>query len=179
VNALRLIPFAREHFATLAGWFADERDVVQWGGIDVSFPLDDAQLEPMLLRAEGERPARRCWMAVYDDTLVGHIQLAYDWRHGIGRIGRVAVAPDHRGRGLAVPMLEAVVDHAFSHPEIERVELNVYTFNTPALRTYERVGFVLEGIRRSSARVGEERWDTAMMGVLRADRLPAGRESRP
>nr|WP_313618177.1 GNAT family protein [Agrobacterium sp.] len=49
------------------------------------------------------------------------------------------------------------------------MELNVYTWNAPAIRTYAKVGFVPEGVRRSSVQVGDERWDTAIMGMLRAE----------
>ena len=60
-----------------------------------------------------------------------------------------------------------MIQEAFSTPGIERLELNVYMFNQPALRTYEALGFKLEGVRRASTRVGEQRWDTGIMGLLR------------
>jgi RimJ/RimL family protein N-acetyltransferase len=66
-------------------------------------------------------------------------------------------------------MLGQVVDRAFAFDGIERLELNVFSFNTPAIRAYERLGFVKEGVRRSSTRVGPERWDTVMMGLLRSE----------
>ena len=34
-----------------------------------------------------------------------------------------------------------MIQEAFSTPGIERLELNVYMFNQPALRTYEALGF--------------------------------------
>ena len=46
-------------------------------------------------------------------------------------------------------------------------------FNQPALRTYEALGFKLEGVRRASTRVGEQRWDTGIMGLLRREWQPA------
>ena len=47
LTRLALVPFTAAHFATLAGWFASEREVVQWGGSAVRFPLDDLQLQAM------------------------------------------------------------------------------------------------------------------------------------
>ena len=76
-------------------------------------------------------------MACRDDTPVGHAQLAYEWRDGNARLGRVAIAPDARGQGLARPMVALMIDEAFRAPGIERLELNVYMFNTPAIRTYQ------------------------------------------
>ncbi|WP_208948282.1 GNAT family N-acetyltransferase [Segnochrobactrum spirostomi] len=66
-----------------------------------------------------------------------------------------------------MPFLDAMIDLAFSMPHIERLELRVYTFNAPALRTYARLGFVPEGVWRSSIKVGAERWDTAIQSILR------------
>jgi RimJ/RimL family protein N-acetyltransferase len=66
-------------------------------------------------------------------------------------------------------MLRLVVRQAFAPAEIKRVELNVYAGNAPAIRSYERLGFKAEGVRRSSTIVGRERWDTAIMGLLREE----------
>ncbi|WP_196907710.1 hypothetical protein [Candidatus Symbiopectobacterium sp. 'North America'] len=41
-NKLHLIPFTEQHFSILIGWFFSEKDIVQWGGPDLSYPLDDA-----------------------------------------------------------------------------------------------------------------------------------------
>jgi RimJ/RimL family protein N-acetyltransferase len=108
-------------------------------------------------------------MAYRGDTAVGHAQLAYEWRDGNARLGRVAIAPAERGQGLARPMVTLMIEEAFRTPGIERLELNVYMFNTRAIRTYEALGFTMEGVRRSSTRAGDARWDTGMMGLLRTE----------
>ena len=66
----------------------------------------------------------------------------------------------------------------FAEPVVERLELNVYTFNAAAIRTYEALGFVREGIRRSLAKVGEERWDAAHYAMLRADHVDHIRQGK-
>lgn len=166
---LRLVPFAAKHFPILSGWFANQAEVVQWGGPLLSIPLTGEQLSPMVAEAEIVPPGRLCWMAEEDAALVGHAQLGFDWRNGNALLARVAIAPDARGRRLSRPMLHQVLHQAFARPEIERVELNVFTWNAPAIRTYAGLGFQTEGVRRSSARVDGERWDTAIMGLLRRE----------
>jgi RimJ/RimL family protein N-acetyltransferase len=170
---IELVPFEPVHFAALISWFPTEALAVQWAGPTVTAPLDETQLQAMLDEGQGDPPARLCWTArksdSHGDRIVGHAQLGFDWRNGIARLSRVAVAPEARGQGLASPMLAQVIARAFAFPEIERVELNVYPFNEPALRAYAGLGFVQEGLRRSSARVGSERWDTIHMGLLRSD----------
>jgi RimJ/RimL family protein N-acetyltransferase len=172
-SQLVLIPFMVDHFPTLMSWFASEREVVQWGGPGVCFPLDDEQLQAIVDESQTEPATRLCWMARRDRELIGHAQLALNWRNGNASIGRVAIAPERRGQRLARPMLELVLAEAFALDDVERVELGVYSWNAPAIATYKRLGFQVEGTRRSSTRVGNERWDSMMMSLLRAEYGPA------
>jgi RimJ/RimL family protein N-acetyltransferase len=66
-------------------------------------------------------------------------------------------------------MVERALRSALEFDEVHRVELNVYSWNAPAIKTYLKLGFKHEGTRRSSALVGNERWDTAIMGLLRRE----------
>jgi RimJ/RimL family protein N-acetyltransferase len=177
---ISLIAFSDAHIDALLGWFPTEADVVQWAGPTLDFPLDRRQFEAMLAESRTEPPSRLAWMATADDgRIVGHVQLAIDYRDGVGRLARVAIAPAERGHGYGVQMLERVIERGFSDPDMERIELNVYSFNTAALRTYEKLGFVREGMRRSSVRVGKERWDTVMMGLLRSEYPASGEKAAP
>jgi RimJ/RimL family protein N-acetyltransferase len=166
---LRLIPFSSDHFDTVANWFANEREAVQWAGPTVDYPLDAAQFQAMVDQGTTQPPTRLCYMAEREGDLVGHAQLGFDWRNGNARLGRVALSPAARGHRLAAPMLRLVLAEAFALDEIERVDLAVYTWNAPAIRTYERLGFTSEGVRRSSTRIGDQRWDSAEMGLLRIE----------
>ncbi|WP_137122927.1 GNAT family N-acetyltransferase [Segeticoccus rhizosphaerae] len=63
---------------------------------------------------------------------------------GVAQIQGVWVAPSHRGRGLAVPAMAAVVQQV--QDEIAReVTLYVNNYNAAARATYRRVGFVHKG----------------------------------
>jgi RimJ/RimL family protein N-acetyltransferase len=166
---MKLIDFEPKHFPLLRSWLGSERELVQWGGPDLAYPLTDDQFEQMISEGHTAPPKRLCWMGVTNQDLAGHVQLALDWRNGVARIGRVMIAPNMRGQGFAVPLLKSAMEQAFSRPEIERTELNVYAWNAAAIRTYAKVGFSHEGVRRSSVKVGDERWDTAIMGMLRAE----------
>lgn len=167
---VELTDFKPEHFSTLASWLSSERDVVQWGGPGLTYPLATYQLDHMMNEGRTTPPARLCWMAIdASKAVIGHVQLALDWKNGVARIGRVIIAPGMRGQGHALALINAAVVNAFSFETIERTELNVYSWNTVAVRTYEKAGFSHEGTRRSCVRVGEERWDTIIMGMLRTE----------
>jgi RimJ/RimL family protein N-acetyltransferase len=167
MSLLSLKQFGPEHFARLASWFENQQQVTQWAGSGPSFPLTTSQLAAMVQETQAAPPARYCWMAVKGDDFVGHCQVALDWQNGVARLARVAIAPQWRGKGLARAMLTRVLDETFSNKEFDRIELNVFGWNTAAIKTYSGLGFVHEGTRRASVTVGSERWDTAMMGLLR------------
>lgn len=171
---MRMRPMVRDDFSTLVSWFPDDAALVQWGGPDVRFPLDNAQLDRMLAEGQGSPPARRLWVGENDGTMLAHAQVSFDRRHGVARLGRVCVSPARRGAGLAAPFLQCVIRSTFDEPVMMRIELNVFTFNQPAIKVYERLGFVLEGVRRSTVQVGQERWDAAVFGLLRQDWSPTG-----
>jgi RimJ/RimL family protein N-acetyltransferase len=82
-------------------------------------------------------PERLSWMAQAESgKVVSHAQLVFDWVNG------VAVAPEHRGQGFAVPVVRAVLRRAFEQHAIERAELNVFSWNGAAIRAYSKAGFL-------------------------------------
>ena len=120
----------------------------------------------MLAEGRSTPPARRCWMVCRNGAPVGHAQLAYEWHDGNARLPRRRRAC-HARPGTGLPADGADDPGSVQHAGIERLELNVYMFNQPALRTYEALGFAS---RRRASRVdavGEQRWDTGIMGLLR------------
>jgi len=168
-SKLELKQFAQEDFSLLASWFPTESALFQWGGTKLTYPLDDSQMNDMLDETTGTLPIRKSWMALCENSLVGHAQLIFDWKNGNATLARVAIAPAFRGKKLTVPMLNLVINEAFRYPQLLRLELNVYSFNRPAIQAYKRLGFLVEGTRRSSAAAGNERWDTIMMAILRSE----------
>ena len=167
-------PLERRDFQTIIDWFPTEAALIQWGGPDVRFPLDAAQLAEMAEKGRQTPPLRRLWVGELDAIVAAHAQVALDWRHGVARLARIGLSPSLRRRGLAVPFLQQIIRTTFADAAFERIELNVYTFNEAAIRTYRKLGFVEEGVRRSAVKVGTERWDSAIFGLLRAEHAQAG-----
>jgi RimJ/RimL family protein N-acetyltransferase len=65
------------------------------------------------------------------------------------------------GRGLGTQATRLVLAFAFSALDLHRVELEVYDFNPRARHVYEKVGFVVEGVRRDALW-----WDGAWHGAV-------------
>ncbi|MFT6874103.1 MAG: RimJ/RimL family protein N-acetyltransferase [Granulosicoccus sp.] len=171
---MQLIFFSSRHFDELISWFPNENSLIQWGGPEVSYPIGRGQLQSMLDEGQHQKPIRLCWMATDKGAIVGHSQLLFDWKNEKARLCRIAIAPESRGQGLAKSMLTQVINRAFGYSNINRLELNVYTSNQAAIRTYKHLGFVDEGANSLSTLVGDKHWEANHMALLRSpwsDRL--------
>ncbi|WP_036838826.1 GNAT family N-acetyltransferase [Pleomorphomonas oryzae] len=164
---LRVVPATPELLAPLPSWFSTPEALAQWGGSGLRFPLDAGQIATMLSETLTTPPLRLAFVGLVGNATVAHAQVVLDWTDGVARLARFAVAPNYRGQGVARPFLAEVFARLDAIGDFPRLELNVYTFNTPAIALYESLGFVREGVRRSSVKVGAARWDTAIYAIIR------------
>ncbi|MER7054736.1 MULTISPECIES: GNAT family protein [unclassified Streptomyces] len=71
-----------------------------------------------------------------------------------------------RGRGIGTEATRLIIGHGFEELGLHRIELEAYGYNHRALRVYEKVGFVTEGVRRE-VEWRDGAWvDEVLMAVL-------------
>ncbi|MEV7866270.1 GNAT family protein [Streptomyces sp. NPDC088124] len=152
----------------LAAWIDGPVELWTWSGIGFSWPLDERQLAEYA--AESATPLRRSWMAidVASDQVVGHASVRFDAERSGGRIGRVIVAPEARGKGVGAAMLASVLATAFGELGLERVELGVWTDNSSAIRLYEGLGFVCDRVLRDVEQFAGTSWSAMQMSMPRS-----------
>lgn len=112
------------------------------------------------------------FVAEIDGEMVGELTLFVDHkprtRHGIS-FG-IGVEPAFSGRGVGEKLLRTAMDYARNWLGITRMELEVFDDNQRALRLYQRLGFIQEGIRRQAAlREGKLRDVVIMAKLFNAD----------
>ena len=136
---------------TVVDWVADAEALYLFTGRLLQWPLTVEQL------IETEQVAGRIAWVVIDPTtglLVGHFDLTL--QGASVRLGRVIVAPEQRGQGIARVLVQLALDRA-RELGVTKVGLNVISGNEPAICAYERAGF-----RRLP---GSERADAIAMGL--------------
>jgi RimJ/RimL family protein N-acetyltransferase len=89
-----------------------------------------------------------------------------DWKHRNCVAGIVIGAEADRGRGYGSDAMRCLVDHAVLDLGLHRVELEVFSDNDRARRSYEKIGFVAEGVRRHAMFKGGVFKDNVVMSVL-------------
>lgn len=98
--------------------------------------------------------------------LVGEVVL-YEWdAKARSCIFRTLIGPRGRNRGLGTEATRLIVGHGFEQLGLHRIQLEAYGHNPRALRVYEKVGFVVEGVRRE-ADLRDGQWvDWVVMAIL-------------
>ncbi|TMW70305.1 GNAT family N-acetyltransferase [Alteribacter natronophilus] len=168
---IRLDFFTENDFEQLMGWVNDtsERFFMQWSGPTFTYPLTCEQLKDYIKNADPPEGGDRIYKAVHQPSgeTIGHLAIRkIDRFHNSARLGKVLIAPEWRGMGLAVPMIEKALTEAFETEHLHRLALGVFSFNRPAYRLYRKVGFREEGYFRDFRRVGDEYWDMYEMSML-------------
>jgi RimJ/RimL family protein N-acetyltransferase len=158
-------PFRPGDARALLRWTKTPDELLQWTGLRFRFPLDERQLAEY---ADTSGDHRHLISAVTRTTeiVVAHAELTVLPEHELGQIGRFAVAPEMRGRGIAGGLLDWLVAFAFDDLTLHRLELVAFSFNEPALRCYKRAGFREEGLARHARKASDGYWDLVHMGLL-------------
>lgn len=86
---------------------------------------------------------------------------------------RIALAGSAlRGRGYGTEAGRAVVAWAFDEVGLHRISLDVFSFNPGAQRSYEKIGFQVEGRARDALLWDGEWVDSVLMAMLATDPRP-------
>lgn len=86
---------------------------------------------------------------------------------------RIALsAGRHFGKGYGTEAAGLILEFAFDVLELNRVSLEVFTFNPRALHVYEKLGFRREGRLREALWMDGEFHDAIVMGLLRREFVP-------
>lgn len=171
---IQLEPFAEADIERLIGWVTSEEVHVLWTASFFEYLLTR---EPFwkLMEESAARGDRLFYKAVESGTgeAVGHLELgAIDPRNRSTRIGRVLVAPEAQGRGVATAMMRAALEIAFGSMNMHRVDLWVFDVNERAIACYEKLGFRHEGLCRESFLGPDGYWGMRIMSLLESEWRP-------
>jgi RimJ/RimL family protein N-acetyltransferase len=109
----------------------------------------------MICMLEGDRP-------------IGSLTLfAVDYVNGNAGIGISIGEKSLWGKGYGTDAMNALLDFGFGMLRMERLWLEVYDFNKRARRSYEKSGFVSEGMERHAVYKQGRYLDVELMSMLR------------
>jgi RimJ/RimL family protein N-acetyltransferase len=142
----------------LVSWIADSEALHLFTGTRLQWPVTAHQLRDLLDRT----PAMTAWTLVEDvhpDQPLGHFDLTC--ADTVARLGRVIIDPKRRGERLSHDLVGFALRKAHEL-RMKHVALNVIASNTPAIKTYQRLGFIPDQVQLRDGVIAMTYADTAM-----------------
>lgn len=134
---IALIPFEINNIEQLVSWIDNEEQLMQFAGPAYQYPLTKDQLEKSLLE-EG-----RFVFTVVDTInyeIIGHAQILK--KEDTFSLGRIIIGnKERRGKGIGALLIQELLNYGFDNLDRDWAELNVFDWNIPAIKCYEKVGF--------------------------------------
>jgi RimJ/RimL family protein N-acetyltransferase len=104
-----------------------------------------------------------------DDTLVGFLSLREIFWQARRCALVIGLDPAQRGHGYGTDAVRVGLKYAFLEMNLNRVELEVMSYNDAGIRVYTKVGFTPEGRRRAVVYRDGIYYDIILMGMLRSE----------
>ena len=162
--------FTSKDFTQLMQWVNNEETLMNWSGALFSFPLTPSSLEWYIEDANDiQKSEVFIYKAIHTETgdVVGHISLGgISTKNRAGRISRVLVSPEHKGKGYCRQMVTAILKIGFEELHLHRICLGVYDFNAAAISCYKKAGMVIEGTNRDCLLFKGQWWSLVEMSML-------------
>jgi len=170
---VRLRPVEERDLPQFVRWLADP-ELTRWLAAIGSPPTLEEEYE--WWHDKRSDPDSVLWaIETLDGRLVGTTELRLALRAERAELGIAIHDKTWWGKGLGTDAVRLVVDYAFEELNLNRVELTTDEDNARAIRCYEKVGFVREGLLRKHRLVEGRFGNTVVMGILREEWQPLER----
>ena len=166
---LKLGPLREKDLDILARWYEDT-DFLRFYDFHPATPRTRIQLEEIYKSGGSDEFIPLAIRKNADDEMIGLTEIdgiSYSNRFAWISIG--LGASTERGRGYGFEALSLAIDFAFNEINLERLQLNVISYNTAGIKLYEKLGFKKEGIYREAVLRDGVRSDLYLYGLLRRE----------
>lgn len=138
--------------------------------LPISLMEEEKWLDDILKRPIEERPFVIEVLKNQDWITIGNCSFFnIDWRNRSAELGIVIGEKQFWNQGYGTKAITLCVELGFKSYNLNRIFLRVYETNPRAIRYYEKVGFVREGIHREGHYQNGKYIDVLQMSILRSE----------
>jgi RimJ/RimL family protein N-acetyltransferase len=135
-------------------------------GLMIAFPQPQAGFEEWVRASRNSDTEINFVIETLDGEPIGGCGLRFlNLRNRSANLG-IWIGQPHWDQGYGTDAVRTLCRFAFHHLNLQRVDLHVYATNPRARRSYENVGFQLEGTLRRAQFVGGRHVDEHVMSLL-------------
>lgn len=158
---IRLEQFDRSCYDDLISWIDTPEALMQFAGPAFKFPLTKEQLDQSL--SDRNRIAFKV-IDTGSNTFIGCAEIYLTEKSAY--LGRILIGDKQlRGKGVGKVIVDELLNFAFKVLSQSEVQLNVFDWNTAAIKCYEKAGFVLDPDKKLEREVNGQTWIALNMRI--------------
>lgn len=92
-----------------------------------------------------------------------------NWKNSVAEVGIFIGDKDKWGKGYGTDAMRILIRFIFEQMNINKIKLNVFSFNQRAIKSYEKCGFKMEGVLRQEVFKDGKYYDDIVMGILKEE----------
>ncbi|MBP2033576.1 RimJ/RimL family protein N-acetyltransferase [Clostridium algifaecis] len=169
-SKITLTSFKEEYMNKFENWYNDVSFLRNYDMIS-AFPRAIDELKPMIDDVK-KSPDKFIFAIINSDDnkfigVTGFEDIL--WNNGAATIYIGIGDSSNRGNGIGTEALNLTMEFGFEELNLHRIQLTVLSYNTPAIKLYEKLGFKKEGTYREFIHRDNRRYDMYLYGILRSE----------
>ncbi len=169
---VRLRAYCKEDIPTVLGYINDPEVKNNLSpGIALPYRLEDEQKWYENLGRDPEQSYSFAIETLDTKNYIGGCGYnRIDWKNSHAIVG-IFIGTQWQNKDLGTDAMNLLVQYIFSEMSLNKIALNVFSFNARAIRSYEKCGFKIEGTLRQQIFRNGQFHDEIAMGLLRSEWL--------
>lgn len=109
------------------------------------------------------------WMIQLDSVNVGYFRISNHSKENKNLYIGADIAKEYTGKGIAKEAYKQFIPHVFVIYSLNKITLEVLSTNKRAINLYNKLGFVLEGVKRQEILKNGKWVDSIIMSLLKVE----------
>jgi len=171
MEKIELVPFQETDIEKLISWVDRPNASDLWASRTYPYPLTRAMVEKHFQKTKNTPTELLIFKIINSEKkTIGHVELdKFDHHCQSVRITRLFIDEHFRGKRFAKQAIEQLLDYAFSHLKMNRIEIMAVEHNQIAFNIYKSLGFIFEGVLRENMFLSGKKYNSAILSMLKSD----------
>jgi UDP-4-amino-4,6-dideoxy-N-acetyl-beta-L-altrosamine N-acetyltransferase len=168
-DRVELVPFTEEYLPLYHRWRNDP-DIMQFDQPGYLYPVSYEEIEVWFDKVKNSTNSYSFAIKVKDEKKIIGIcaLLGIDSKNRNCELSIVIGEKDYWGKGYGKETMNILMNLAFNEFNMHKIYLRVMSFNKRAIKLYESLGFLREGVLKESIYRKGKYYDVLIFGILQS-----------